>query len=105
MDAVEPPTDPEVAAEPNTRNANAATVKIAPQSSPASTSPQAPEDTARSVPVHKWAEMTDSLDDRATEDFSAGTHNLTARCGQTPGVFQTGRTRQMPVDPSTQRQL
>jgi len=67
IDEVEPPTDSEVAAEANTRNANAATVKIAPQSSPASTSPQDPEDTARSVPVHKWAEMTDSLDDREAE--------------------------------------
>ena len=67
IEAVEPPADSEVAAEPNTRNANAATVKISPRSSPASTPPQDPEDTARSVPVHKWAEMTDNLDDRATE--------------------------------------
>src|SRR6195256_1075546 len=67
IDAVEPPADSEVTAEPNTRNANAATVKISPRSSPASTPPQDPEDTARSVPVHKWAEMTDSLDDRASE--------------------------------------
>jgi len=58
-------------------------LRFAPQSSPASTSPQAPEDTARSVPVHKWAEMTDSLDDRATE-ISAPEHTIsTARCGQT----------------------
>src|SRR6266404_3127786 len=67
IEAVEPPADSEVATGPNTRNADAATVRISPQSSPASTSPQDPEDTARSVPVHKWAEMTDNLDDRATE--------------------------------------
>src|SRR6267154_2727015 len=83
VDAVEPPTDSEVAAEPDTRNANAATVKISPQSSPASTSPQAPEDTARSVPVHKWAEMTDSLDDRATE-ISAPEHTISQLAAAKP---------------------
>jgi hypothetical protein len=83
IDAVEPHADFEVAAEPDTRNANAATVKIAPQSSPASTSPQAPEDTARSVPVHKWAEMTDSLDDRATE-ISAPEHTISQLAAAKP---------------------
>jgi CheY-like chemotaxis protein len=70
IDAEEPSAQSKVGLESNTRNANAAPIKISPQPSPASTSPSAPqppEDTARSVPVYKWAEMTDSLDERATE--------------------------------------
>jgi len=70
INEVGPSARAEATGVPNTRNANAATVKISPQPSPPSRSPsdpQPPEDTARSVPVHKWAEMTDSLDERATE--------------------------------------
>jgi CheY-like chemotaxis protein len=71
MDAVEPiehtELAPEVAAEPETRKPNPTAAKISVQSSPVTPSTQAPDDTARSVPVVKWAEMTDSLADRAVE--------------------------------------
>ena len=50
----------EVAPEMDTQTASAPTVKDSP---PVPLAPQAPEDTARSVPIRKWAEMTDSLDD------------------------------------------
>jgi CheY-like chemotaxis protein len=52
----------EVAPEMDTQTASALTVKDSPQ---VPLAPQAPEDTARSVPIRKWAEMTDSLDDGA----------------------------------------
>jgi hypothetical protein len=69
-DVVEPAEHFEVPAVPETRTANPAVTKIAAQSlpvTPATLSPQDPEDTARSIPVHKWAEMTDSLEERVPE--------------------------------------
>jgi CheY-like chemotaxis protein len=71
MDAVEPiehtELEHEVAAEHETRKPDATAAKISAQSPPVAPATQAPEDTARSVPVIKWAEMTDSLADRAAE--------------------------------------
>jgi CheY-like chemotaxis protein len=61
IDAVEPLAHREVAAELNALSANEATAKVKPQT------PQAPEDTARSVPIKMWAEITDSLKESASE--------------------------------------
>jgi CheY-like chemotaxis protein len=52
IDAVEPSGHYELAVEPNTRSSDKATAPAAPQSA------QTPEDTARSVPKHDWAELT-----------------------------------------------
>jgi CheY-like chemotaxis protein len=92
IDAQEPSAHSEAAADPNKRNANAATVKISPQLSRASTSrsdPQPPEDTARSVPVHKWAEMTDNFDEPATETSAPHAASISAPLTQGPAAKQT----------------
>ncbi len=92
IDEADPSAHSEVAAAPNTRNAKAAPVKISPQPSPASTppsAPQAPEDTARSVPLYKWAEMTDSLDERATEISAPPAASMSVPSSQVPAPKQT----------------
>jgi CheY-like chemotaxis protein len=61
IDAVEPFALSETAVEPNAPSANEANAKIKPQA------PQDPEDTARSVPIKMWAEITDSLKASASE--------------------------------------
>ena len=61
IDGVNASAHSEVVAESETRNADEPTAKTSPEI------PQAPEDTARSVPIIKWAEMTGSLEERAHE--------------------------------------
>jgi CheY-like chemotaxis protein len=57
----------EFAVEPEIREANKVSSKISERTPLVPPSAQAPEDTARSVPIRKWAEMTDSLEERASE--------------------------------------
>jgi CheY-like chemotaxis protein len=61
IDAVKPSEHSEAVAETDTRSAEEPAAKISQQL------PQAPEDTARSVPITKWAEMTESLQEHAHE--------------------------------------
>ncbi len=61
IDAVEPFKLSETAVDPNAPGVHEATAKIKPPT------PQAPEDTARSVPINMWAEITDSLKESASE--------------------------------------
>jgi CheY-like chemotaxis protein len=61
IDAVGPSVDSVPAMEPKTQSANETVAEVLPQS------PQTPEDTARSVPIHKWGEMTECLEERASE--------------------------------------
>jgi hypothetical protein len=88
MDAVEPIEHTELAsevpAEPETRKPNPTAAKISAESSPVTPSTQAPEDTARSVPVIKWAEMTDSLADRAVEIVTLGVVPVPVTSAQVP---------------------
>jgi len=103
IDAPEPSAHSEAAAEPNPRNANVAAVKISPRPSPSSTSPsdpQAPGDTARSVPVRKWAEMTDSLDEGATEISAPHGASITVPSTQVPAPKQTISQLAKPLESS-----
>jgi CheY-like chemotaxis protein len=67
INAVEPAKHSEFAVEPDTQNANEASTKISAQTPPLLPATQTPEDTARSVPIRKWAEMTDTLEEHASE--------------------------------------
>jgi CheY-like chemotaxis protein len=92
IDALEPSAHSEAAAEPNPSNANVATVKISPRPLPSSTpssDPQAPEDTARSVPVRKWTEMTDSLDEDASEISATRAASISTPLTQGPAPKQS----------------
>jgi CheY-like chemotaxis protein len=67
---VEPAKHSEFAAAARTLSGHEASPKVSAQTPQAAGATQTPEDTARSVTVHKWAEMTDSLEERATEIVS-----------------------------------
>jgi len=89
MDAVEPPVHSEVTAEPNIRNVNLPAAKNPPYSPSTPAVAQPPEDTARSVPMHKWAEMTDSLEQRASEIAASLAASFSAPSTQAPAAAQT----------------
>jgi CheY-like chemotaxis protein len=82
--AVEPsaPSDV-VSAQPNMAIPHDDAVKISPPQAP-----QAPEDTARSVPVHKWAEMTDSLEERAEEAVAPHSVQISVPPAEIPAPTQ-----------------
>jgi CheY-like chemotaxis protein len=67
INASQPVQNSELVVEPDTRDANKASAKILNRTPSVPPVTQTPEDTARSVPIHKWAEMTDSLEQRADE--------------------------------------
>ena len=67
MNAAESAKHSEFVAEPDTQNASKEFTKSSGQTLPLSPAAQAPEDTARSLPIRKWAELTDTLQDRASE--------------------------------------
>jgi CheY-like chemotaxis protein len=89
VEAVEPAAHSELAAEPNMRNANSPAAKNPPYSPSTPAVAQPPEDTARSVPIHKWAEMTDSLEQRASEIAASLTASISTPSTQVPAVAQT----------------
>ncbi len=72
MDAVEPSVHSVPAMEPKPWSANETVAKVLPQS------PQPPEDTARSVPIHKWAEMTEIIEESASELAAQHTAQVSA---------------------------
>jgi CheY-like chemotaxis protein len=87
-DGVEPAAPSEVAAEPNIRNADLPAAKDPPHSPSTPAVAQPPEDTARSVPIHKWAEMTDSLEQRASEIAASLAASISAPATQAPAAAQ-----------------
>jgi CheY-like chemotaxis protein len=89
IEAIEPAAHSELAAEPNMRNANLPAAKNPPYSPSTPAVAQPPEDTARSVPIHKWAEMTDSLDQRASEIAASLAASISTPSTQVPAVAQT----------------
>jgi CheY-like chemotaxis protein len=64
---VEPAKHSEFVVEPETQSAKGAVNKSPSQTPPLTPATESPEDTARSMPISKWAEMTDTLEKRATE--------------------------------------
>jgi CheY-like chemotaxis protein len=87
--AAEPAAHSELAAVPNMRNANLPAA-MNPASSPSTPEvPQPPEDTARSVPTLKWAEMTDSLEHRASEIAASLAASIAPPPTQVPAAPQT----------------
>jgi hypothetical protein len=89
--AVEPVKHSEFAVEPDTQNANEAFTESSVQTSPLSPSSQAPEDTARSVPIHKWAEMTDTLEERASQIVMSGINSGSLPAAQNPATAQNSQ--------------
>ena len=65
--AVEPIEFSEPAPEPDAQETHEASDTSSLQTPPPAPAAQSPEDTARSVPIKKWAEMTDSLEQHASE--------------------------------------
>jgi hypothetical protein len=88
INAVEPVKHSEFAVEPDTQNADEAVSENSAQTSPLSPSSQAPEDTARSVPIHKWAEMTDTLEERASEIVMSRINSGSLPAAQNPAAAQ-----------------
>jgi CheY-like chemotaxis protein len=86
--AVAPPAHSEVTEEPNFRSANSPAAKNSPLSPSTPAVAQPPEDTARSVPIHKWAEMTDSLEQRASEIAASLAASISTRTTQVPAPAQ-----------------
>jgi CheY-like chemotaxis protein len=89
MDAVEPPAHSEVAEEPNFRSADLPTARNSPHSPSTPVVAQPPEDTARSVPIRKWAEMTDSLEQRASEIAASLAASISTPSTQVPAAART----------------
>jgi hypothetical protein len=67
---VEPANHSEFVVEPETQSAKGAVNKSPSQTPPLTPATESPEDTARSMPISKWAEMTDTLEERASEILS-----------------------------------
>jgi CheY-like chemotaxis protein len=88
IDIVDLPTHSEVTAEPNSRSANSPTAKNSPHSPSTPAVAQPPEDTARSVPINKWAEMTDSLEQRASEIAASLAASISRPSTQVPTAAQ-----------------
>jgi CheY-like chemotaxis protein len=88
IDAVEPAAHSELAAEPNMRNASLPAAKNPPYSPSTPAVAQPPEDTARSVPIHKWTEMTDSLEQRASEIAASLAASISTPSTQVPAAAQ-----------------
>jgi hypothetical protein len=76
IDAVGPISHSEAAAETNAPSANEAKAKMKPQT------PQAPEDTARSVPINMWADISDSLKESASEIVTKHAASISAPSAQ-----------------------
>jgi CheY-like chemotaxis protein len=85
-DLAEPsaPAHSEVAGEPDTQDANAANAKISPPTPLEAHKAQAPEDTARSMPVQKWAELTDILESHTIEQVAPHAAPIAVPSGQVP---------------------
>jgi CheY-like chemotaxis protein len=88
INAVEPVKHSEFALEPDAQNGNEAFTKSSAQTSAISPATQAPEDTARSVPIRKWAEMTDTLEERASEIVIAHLNSGSMPAAQNPSAKQ-----------------
>jgi len=86
--AVEPVKHSEFAVEADTQKPDEAVSESSAQTSPLSPSSQAPEDTARSVPIHKWAEMTDTLEERASQIVMSGINSGSLAAAQNPTATQ-----------------
>jgi hypothetical protein len=84
INAVEPVKHSEFAVEPDEADSenSARTSPLSPSSQ------QAPEDTARSVPIHKWAEMTDTLEERASQIVMARINSGSLPAAQNPAAAQ-----------------
>jgi CheY-like chemotaxis protein len=88
INAIESTKQSEFAVEPDTQSAHEALVESSAQTSLLSPSTQAPEDTARSVPIHKWAEMTETLEERASEIVMAHLNSGSVPAVQNPSATQ-----------------
>src|SRR6266404_364702 len=86
--AVEPVKHSEFAVEPDTQNANEPFTESSAQTSPLSPATQRPEDTARSVPMRKWTEMTDTLEERASEIVMSRINSGSLAVAQNPAATQ-----------------
>ena len=86
--AVEPVKHSEFAVEPDTQNANESFTESSAQTSPLSPATQRPEDTARSVPMRKWTEMTDTLEERASEIVMSRINSGSLGAAQNPAATQ-----------------
>jgi hypothetical protein len=86
IDAVDPAKHSEFEVEPDTQNADKEFTRSSGQKPPLPPATQAPEDTARSVPVRKWAEMTDTLEERASEIVMARLNSGSVPADQNPGA-------------------
>ena len=86
INAVQPVKHSEFALESDTQNAHEAVTESSAQTSPLSPATQAPEDTARSVPIRKWAEMTDTLEERASEIVMAHLNSGSLPGAQNPAT-------------------
>jgi hypothetical protein len=86
--AVEPVKHSEFAVEPDTQNANESFTESSAQTSPLSPAAQRPEDTARSVPMRKWTEMTDTLEERASEIVMSRINSGSLGAAQNPAATQ-----------------
>jgi hypothetical protein len=84
INAVEPVKHSEFAVQPAAQNGEETFAESSAQTSPLSPSSQAPEDTARSVPIHKWAEMTNTLEERASEIVMARINSGSLPAAQNP---------------------
>src|SRR5712671_747214 len=82
INAVEPVKHSEFAVEPDAQSAEETFAESPAQTAPLSAATQAPEDTARSVPIHKWAEMTDTLEERASEIVMARLNSASVPAAQ-----------------------
>jgi len=89
IDAVEPAGHIELGAEPKIRSADSPGAQNSPHSASTPPASQPPEDTARSVPLHKWTEMTDSLEMRASEIAASLAASISRPSTQVPTPAQT----------------
>jgi CheY-like chemotaxis protein len=80
--AAEPAAHSELALEPDARTGDEAAVRVIQPSA------QTPADTARSVPKHEWAEMTESLEERASELVAQHAASIAALPAQVPAPAQ-----------------
>jgi len=88
INAVEAVKHSEFGVEPDAQNAEETFAESSAQTAPLSAATQAPEDTARSVPIHKWAEMTDTLEERASEIVMARLNSASAPAAQNLSATQ-----------------
>jgi CheY-like chemotaxis protein len=89
IDAVEPAAHIELAAEPKIRSADSTGAQNSPHSESTPPASLPPEDTARSVPMHKWTEMTDGLEMRASEIAESLAASISRPSTQVPAPAQT----------------